>query len=492
MPGRAEYDAVVVGAGPNGLAAAITLARAGWGVLLVEAGATIGGGSRSAALTLPGFVHDVCSTVQALAEGSPFLRSVPLADRGVQLVHPELPLAHPLDGGSAVVLARDVEETAAGLGRDGAAYRRLMAPLVRDVDRILAEVLGPPPFLPRPPAPANLPGLVGFGLRGVWPATWLARTAFREEPARALLAGVAAHAIQPLSNPLTGAFGLTLGLVAHAHGWPFARGGSQVLADGLGAEFARLGGETVTGWAVTDVEELPPARHVLFDLTPRQVLGIAGHRLPASYRDRLRRYRYGPGVFKVDWALDGPVPWTAEAVGRAGTVHVCGTLAEVAEAEAAAAGGRVPARPFVLLAQPSIADPTRAPAGQHALWGYCHVPNGSGVDMTAAIEDQIERFAPGFRDRVLARHTMGPAQVEAHDANYVGGDINGGIQDLPQLFTRPVPRYPVYSTPDPGLWFCSSATPPGGGVHGMCGASAAAAVLRRERGRGRGRRQRRV
>jgi phytoene dehydrogenase-like protein len=480
---REQYDAVVVGAGPNGLAAAITLARAGWGVLLVEANDQVGGGSRTMALTLPGFLHDTCSTVQSMVEASPFLRSVPMADHGLELAYPPLPLAHPLDGGRAVVMARSVEETAEGLGRDGPAYRRLLGPLVRRADAVVAEILGPPPFFPKWPAPRHLLPLAGFGLRGLWPSTVLARTAFKDEEARALFAGVAAHAIQPLSNAFTGAFGLTLAFLAHARGWPFARGGSQRVADALAAEFEKLGGEIRTGWRVTDIDELPPARHVLFDLTPRQLLAIAGTRFPAAYRARLARYRYGPGVFKLDWALDGPVPWTNEACGRAGTVHVIGGMAEAAAAEAASAAGRVPEKPYVLLCQPSVADPTRAPEGKHTLWAYCHVPNGSDVDMTAAVEDQIERFAPGFRDRILARHTMGPAQMEAHDANYIGGDINGGVQDLRQLFTRPVARYPVYSTPDPNVWLCSSSTPPGGGVHGMCGASAATAVLRRERRR---------
>jgi phytoene dehydrogenase-like protein len=412
---------------------------------------------------------------------APFFKSVPLAEHGVELAHPEIPLAHPLDDGRAAVLARDVRVTAAALGRDGPAYARLMGPLVRNADAIVEDVFGPPPFLGR--LPRHLPALIPFGLRGIWPATWLARAAFRDEPARALLAGAAAHAIQPLNQFPTGAIGLVLGFLAHAYGWPFARGGSQRVADALGAELCRLGGEIVTGWTVKDVEELPPAKAVLFDLTPRQVLAIAGHRFPASYRRRLERYRYGPGVFKVDWALDGPVPWTAQVCGQAGTVHLGGSMAEIAAAEDAAFRGRVPSRPFVLLAQATVADPTRAPEGGHTLWGYCHVPNGSTADMTQAIEDQIERFAPGFRDRILAKRTMSPAEVEAHDANYVGGDISGGVQDLRQLFTRPVLRLPVYSTPDPSLWLCSSATAPGGGVHGMSGQSAATAVLRSQRGR---------
>jgi phytoene dehydrogenase-like protein len=476
-----RLDDVVVGAGPNGLAAAVTLARAGRRVLLVEAADRTGGGLRSDELTASGFRHDWCATVHAMGRASPFLRSVDLAARGVDLLAPEVPLAHPLDGGRVAVLEREVAATAAGLGRDGAAYRRLVGPLARRAQELVEAVVGPPPFMPH--LPRHLAVLTAFAARGAWPTTVLGRSLFRGQLAPALLGGLGAHAVRPLERPPTAAVGLLLGALAHAHGWPFVRGGSQNLADALVAEFTALGGDVLTGHRVDDVDRLPAAEHVLLDLTPRQVLAVAGHRFPARYRSRLARYRYGAGVFKIDWALDGPVPWTAERVARAGTVHLGGTLEEVAAAERDVARGRVPHRPFVLLAQATVVDRSRAPAGGHTLWGYCHVPHGCTVDMTAAVESQIERFAPGFRDRVLARRSHGPRDMERHDANYVGGDIGGGAQDLRQLFTRPVARYPPYSTPDPAIWMCSSSTPPGGGVHGMCGASAADAVLRRVPGR---------
>ncbi len=470
---RGGYDAVVVGAGPNGLAAAITLGRAGWSVLVAEANETIGGGCRSQELTLPGFVHDVCSAVHPLAIASPFLRTVPLADHGVVLDDPPLPLAHPLDGGIAVVMDRDMPLTAQALGSDGEAYAHLFSPLVRNATEIVEAVLGPP-RLPR--HPLAVLALARHGLRS---AAGLATSTFRDEPARALHAGIAAHAMQPLDRPPTASVSLLLALLGHTYGWPVVRGGSQNLADALAAEARRLGCEIVTGWRVADIDELPPARAVLLDVTPRQVLEIAGQHLPSGYRRRLGKFRYGPGVFKLDWALDGPIPWTAEACGRAGTIHLGGGLAEIAAAEEAVTRGRIPSSPFVLMAQPTVADPTRAPAGKHTVWAYCHVPHGSDVDMTGAVEAQVERFAPGFRDRILGRSVLGPAAMERHDANYVGGDINGGLQDLRQLFTRPLVHWPPYATANPRLWMCSSSTPPGGGVHGACGAAAAEALLRR-------------
>jgi phytoene dehydrogenase-like protein len=459
-------DAVVVGAGPNGLAAAITMARAGRSVLVVEAAETVGGGMRSAELTLPGFLHDVCSAIQPLTKASPFFRELPLADHGVELVQPPAPLAHPLDDGTAVMLERSVDETAGGLGADAEAYRKLMGPLVERSDRLEPFLLGHSPIPRRPFAAAR------FGLLGLRSAVGLAKR-FEGERARALFAGLAAHSVQDLYRMPTASFGLVLGLFGHTRGWPLVRGGSQQLADGLAAYLRSLGGEIETGRRVHSVDELPAAGATLLDVTPRQVLRIAGHRLPARYARALRRYRYGPGVFKMDWALDGPVPWTAAECARAGTLHLGGSLEEIAASEEAVWRGEEPERPYVLAAQQSPFDDSRAPAGKHTLWAYCHVPNGSSADMTERIEAQVERYAPGFRERILGRNVMGPVDIEQYNENYVGGDINGGVQDLRQLYTRPVIRLNPYSTPVDGLYICSSSTPPGGGVHGLCGHYAA-------------------
>lgn len=470
---RSRYDAVVVGSGPNGLAAAIALAREGLGVLVIEAAPTIGGGTRSAALTLPGFVHDVCSAVHPFALASPFLKTLPLAEHGLELVQPPAPLAHPLDDGSVAVLERSIEATGMSLGLDAAAYRGLMAPLAADADVLFAELLGPL-RIPRHPLAA-----IRFGLRAIQPASMLARRTFAAAPARALLAGLAAHSILPLERWTTAAVALVLGIAGHTVGWPIVRGGSQQLAESLAGYLGSLGGEVVTGWRVESVDELPEARAVLLDVTPNQVVRMAGHLLPAGYVRRLGRYRYGMGVFKLDWALSGPIPWRSEACFRAGTVHLGGTLEEVSASEAAVGRGGHPEQPFVLLAQPSLFDPTRAPPGGHTAWAYCHVPNGSTVDMTDRIEGQVERFAPGFRARIEARHVMAPSDFETYNANYIGGDINGGAQDIRQLFTRPVARLVPYATPARRLYICSSSTPPGGGVHGLCGYHAARAALRR-------------
>jgi phytoene dehydrogenase-like protein len=467
-------DAIVVGAGPNGLAAAIEIARAGRSVTVFEAEPTVGGGCRSAQLTRSGFVHDVCSAFHPLASASPFLRSVPLERLGVRLIHPDAPLAHPLDDGSVAVLERSVDETAQAFGLDGRAYRRLFGPLVRNAEGLIADLLAPLPLPPRHPF-----AMARFGLKGFRSALGLVNGAFETEAPKALVAGVAAHAIQPLDRPPTAAVGLMLSMLGHRVGWPFVEGGSQKLADALASYLEELGGEIRTGERIESLAGLPDARAILFDLTPRQVVTLAGDELPRRYLERLRRYRYGPGIFKVDWALDGPIPWKSPECERAGTLHLGGSAREIARSERDVWEGRISSRPYVLIGQQSRFDTTRAPAGRHTGWAYCHVPHGSGVDMTDAIEAQVERFAPGFKDLVLERSVMGPADVEAHNANYVGGDINGGVQDLRQLFTRPVARLNPYTTPNERLFFCSSSTPPGGGVHGMCGHFAALAALRR-------------
>jgi phytoene dehydrogenase-like protein len=466
-------DAVVVGSGPNGLAAAITLARAGKKVLLLEGKDKIGGGLRSSDdLTLPGFLHDPCSAMHPLGIGSPFFRALDQKQLGLRWVFPPIAMAHPLDDGTAAVIRGRVETTASQFGRDERAYRMLMGPLVDNWKAIIDEFLGPLRVPHHPIAIAR------FGVFALMPATTLAKVLFREERARAVFAGLAAHSILPLERPATSAFGLMLGMLAHALGWPVAAGGSQTIAAALAKCFEELGGEIVTGHEVRDLDELAGNRTVLLDVTPKQLLRLAGDRLPEDYRKKLAAYRYGAGVFKVDYALDGPVPWRAKECLQAGTVHVGGTLEEIAESEATWDRGGHSQRPFIIVGQQSLFDPSRAPDGKHTLWAYCHVPNGSTVDMTEAIENQIERFAPGFRSRILARATRNSVEMERYNPNYIGGDINGGTQDLGQLFTRPVPKLDPYATPVPGLFLCSSATPPGGGVHGMCGYFAAQSALR--------------
>jgi phytoene dehydrogenase-like protein len=472
MPQNASYDAIVVGAGPNGLAAAIVLAQAGRSVLLVEAHARVGGGARTDELTLPSFAHDVCSSIHPMAVASPFIRSLPLAQWGLSWIDPPAPLAHPLDDGEAVLLERSLEATAGGLGLDGASYRGLMGPFVRAHERLIPALLAP---LRWPEHPLLL---LGFGIRALRSASGLADAFLRAPRARGLFAGCAAHSVLPFDRATSAAIGLVLLLAGHAYGWPFPRGGTEAIARALAAYFESLGGEIQTGWPVRSIAELPRAAAVLFDVTPRQLAAICGDRLPSGYRDRLARYRYGPGVFKVDWALDRPIPWANAECARAGTVHLGGTFEEIAHAEAEVWRGVHPERPYVLVAQQSLFDPTRAPPLRHTGWAYCHVPPRSTIDMTDAIERQVERFAPGFRDCILARSRMSPAAFEAYNENYVGGDITGGVTDVGQLFTRPVARLVPYATPARGIYICSSSTPPGAGVHGMCGYWAARAALR--------------
>ena len=471
-----EAEAIVIGSGPNGLAAAIALQQAGVPTRIHEADATIGGGTRSAELTLPGFVHDICSAAHPMGILAPFLKTLPLADHGLEWVMPQASVAHPMPDGHAVMLTRSLDETAAGLGRDGDAYRRLMGPLLRNADALLADAMGPVTRIPADPI-----GLVRFGLRAAPPATWLARTLFRGEDARALFAGCAGHSLLPLSKPLTSALGVLFAATGHMVDWPVARGGSQAIPDAMASLFRSLGGTIVTEDRVDDLRRFDHARAILFDTAPAGLVRIAGDRLPEGYRKRLGRYRYGPGACKVDWALDGPIPWQDERCLGASTVHVGGPLDEIARSESDMYRGRHPERPYLICVQQSQFDASRAPDGKHTGYAYCHVPHGSTRDMHPEIEAQIERFAPGFRDRILARHVKTAADFEAHNPNYVGGAITGGVADAFQLFNRPVTRFDPYATPNPRLFLCSAATPPGGGVHGQCGYWAAQSALGRLR-----------
>jgi phytoene dehydrogenase-like protein len=469
MP-RSFDRAVVVGSGPNGLAAAITLQRAGVDVLLLESHAALGGGMRTAELTLPGYRHDVCSAIHPMAVASPFFNTLPLQEFGLELIDPPVLAAHPLDDGSAAVLLRSVDDTARLLGPDGDVYRGLVGSLVPIWPAIAKDVLGPLHI------PAHPIDLARFGVKALLPATVLARL-FRSPRGKGLFGGMAAHSMQPLSKMTTSAIALVLSVVGHIHGWPIPKGGSRTIADALASYFLKLGGRIETGVHVTDLTQLPERSVALLDLGPRQLLKIAGQKLSPLYRARLERFRYGPGVFKVDWALDGPVPFTASECLNAGTVHLGGTFDEIAASEDDANVGRISQRPFVLFAQQSRFDRSRAPEGKETAWAYCHVPNGASVDMTDAIESQIERFAPGFRDRILARHTMGALAMEAYNPNYVGGDINGGAMTIGQIFSRPVARISPYRTSLDGVYLCSASTPPGGGVHGQCGYHAARQAL---------------
>ena len=464
-------EAFVIGSGPNGLTAAIVLAQSGMRTTVFEAEPQVGGGIRSAELTLPGFLHDVCSAVHPLAASSPAFASFPLTEHGLGWIQPPLPLAHPFDDGSAAVLDRSLDRTVERLGSDGEAYRGRVAALVQRWPELTTEILQP--LLHLTSAPLLL---ARFGSLALWPAAGTARRVFRSAAARALFAGLAAHSILPLEAPGSAAFGWVLGIAAHAAGWPIPRGGSQQIANALASYFKTLGGSINTGVRIRSLDDLDRSALILCDVTPRQFIELAGGRLPDWFARQLRKYRYGPGVFKIDWALSAPIPWMASECAEAGTVHLGGTLDEIAASERAPWQGVADNRPFVLLAQPSLFDASRAPHGQHTGWAYSHVPNGSTVDMTARIEKQVERFAPGFAETILARHTFDPAELEQHNANLIGGDITGGAQNLKQLLFRPTRM--LYRTPLAGVYLCSSSTPPGGGVHGMCGFHAAHLALR--------------
>lgn len=465
-------QAIVIGSGPNGLAAAVELARNGISVRVLEAQETIGGGTRSSELTLPGYVHDICSAIHPLGVASPFFRQLPLASHGLEWIQPPASLAHPMNDGTAVMLERSIDETGETLDAvDTKAYRKLMKPLVDDWEDIVSDLLAPLSF-PRHPIKA-----ARFGLRALRSANGLARSLFKGERARAMFGGICAHSLLSLDQKATASFGLMLGIMGHAVGWAIPRGGSQKIADALCSYLRLLGGEVIVNSPVESIDDLlAPETVVLCDLTTRGLLKIAGHCLPDGYRRKLENFNIGNAVFKIDWALNAPIPWKAKEAARAGTVHLGGTLEEINESENAPPAGENPEKPYVLVAQPSLFDPTRAPAGKHTAWGYCHVPNGSAFDMTTRIENQIERFAPGFRDCIVAKKVSTPAELERHNANLVGGNISGGSQDITQLFLRPTRQ--MYSTPLENLYLCSSSTPPGGGVHGMCGYYAAQRVLK--------------
>lgn len=467
-----QYDAVVIGSGPNGLSAAVELARNGKSVLVVEAADTIGGGTRTSQLTLPGFKHDFCSAVHPMGILSPFWNDLPLKEHGLTWITPEASIAHPLDGEPAVVISKSIEETAESLGKDGKAWKRMVTPLMKHGKGLLKDALGPLSI------PKNPISFALFGVQGALPATLYSKLRFRSERGRALFAGCAGHSVLPLSKPFSGAVGLIFAITAHLENWPVAAGGSEAITQSLASYFQSLGGEIKTGSTVENLDQLPTSDAILFDTGPDQLASIAASALPHRYKQRLNKYNYGPGVFKLDWALDGPIPWADSNCLKASTVHVGGTLLEIAQSEYDAWHGRHSNTPYLIVCQQSQFDPSRAPEGQHTGYAYCHVPNDSIIDMTMRIENQIERFAPGFKDRILARHKTSTQDFHTYNRNYVGGAITGGAADITQLFTRPVARFDPYSTPNPKLFICSHSTPPGGGVHGMCGYHAAQSALR--------------
>ena len=468
-----EYDAVIVGSGPNGLSAAITMAQAGLSVLVIEGKEEPGGGVRSAELTLPGYQHDVCSAIFPLTLTSPYLSTLPLEEHGLNWIFSPYEVAHPLDDGSAVIAARSLEETADNMGKDGEAYSVLMRSIIDDWEEIAEDLLGPLPLPPKHPL-----AFAGFSLLAARPASSLARSYFKGERARALFAGMSGHSVMSLNALGSGAFGIVLSVMAHTVGWPMVKGGAVNLSRALVSYLTSLGGEIRCGEMIDSLDQLPASRVLLLDITPSQLLKIAGDRIPGLYRRQLNRYRYGAGVFKLDYALDGPIPWNAKEASRAATVHLGGTLEEITISEYAMSHGKNPEKPYVLLVQQSQFDDTRAPKGKHTAWAYCHVPNGSTFDMTERIENQIERFAPGFRDLILECSKKNTVDLEAYNPNYIGGDIIGGAQNVRQLYTRPVPRLNPYKTPMKNTYLCSSSTPPGGGVHGMCGYYAARTALK--------------
>lgn len=468
---KRDYDAIVVGSGPNGLAAAITLQQQGLSVLVLEAKATIGGGLRTEELTLPGYRHDVCSAIHPLAAGSPFFQTLPLQHFGLEYIFPDVAAAHPFDDGSAASLVSSLHDTARSLGKDEKSYLELMSRPVRDWPEIVNDVLGPLRF------PADPFKLAAFGWNALTSAAYLSKR-FSTQHGKGLWAGMAAHSIQPLTNFTTSAIAIVLMTAAHRKGWPIPKHGSAAIANALSLYFLSIGGKIQTDFRVESLKQLPSSHVIMFDITPKQLLKIAGEKLSSIYTHQLKRFRYGAGVFKVDWALDEPIPFAADVARKAGTVHIGNTLEEIAAYEKEIWRNKIGEKPFVLLAQPSLFDGSRAPAQKHTAWAYCHVPNGSTVDMTDAIEQQVERFAPGFRDRILARHSFNSVQLEDYNNNYIGGDINGGVLDITQLFTRPVLKFSPYRTSAKGLYLCSSSTPPGGGVHGMCGYHAAKRALK--------------
>ncbi|MCO5934548.1 NAD(P)/FAD-dependent oxidoreductase [Mucilaginibacter sp. RB4R14] len=468
---KRDFDAIIVGSGPNGLAAAILMQQKGLKVLLLEAKSEIGGGLRTAELTLPGFKHDICSAIHPLAAASPFLKTLPLADFGLNYIYPEIDAAHPLEHAKPAILCRSIDLTAQHLGEDEQTYRKLMGSVTKNWPLIDADILGPLHFPKHPLA------LASFGLDAIKSATMLANQ-FKTKQAKALIAGMAAHAIQPITNLATSAIALVLMAAGHLQGWPIPKGGSNSIANALAGYFVSIGGTIQTDTYIKSLDQLPSTHAILFDITPKQLLAIAGHKFSSIYKWQLERYRYGMGVYKVDWALSEQIPFEAEECRRAGTVHLGNTLNEIRDAEQQTWNGKHPDKPYVLLAQQSLYDDTRAPKGKHTAWAYCHVPNGSTKSMTEIIQRQIERYAPGFKDTILAKHTMDTTQMEEYNPNYIGGDINGGVIDLGQLFTRPALRYSPYKTSEKGMYICSSSTPPGGGVHGMCGYYAAKKALK--------------